>query len=61
MQNHKDNDLCEICGVMDGLTVVDQKLVCYRCGKKLKRQLKREKQNERNRQQGAASPVLSQY
>jgi uncharacterized paraquat-inducible protein A len=50
MQNRKDNDLCEICGVMDGLTVVDQKLVCYRCGKKLKKQLKKEKQDERERQ-----------
>ena len=42
----KLNDLCENCGVLDGATVNDQKLVCYRCDRKLRKQEKRQRRED---------------
>lgn len=45
------NDLCERCGVMDGITVQDGMLVCFRCQRKIKKQNKKygRNRNERKR------------
>ncbi len=59
MQNHKDNDVCEECEVMDGLQVYEGRLVCYRCGKKLKKEGR--KRNERSNQQRKIGAIPSKY
>ena len=34
MSKYEENDLCEVCKVMEAITEVEGKAVCYRCGKK---------------------------
>jgi uncharacterized membrane protein len=46
MSKYPLNDLCEACGVMDGITVVGDQFVCYRCAKKLKKLKKKGGRNE---------------
>lgn len=54
------NDLCERCGILDGVTVQDGKLVCFRCQRKLKKEeKKRGRQNGRRRTRQEASPDVS--
>jgi len=37
MNNYDENDLCQECGVMDSVTTANDKEVCYRCAKKLRK------------------------
>ena len=37
MSNYEENDLCQECGVMDSVTTANDKDVCYRCAKKLRK------------------------
>jgi hypothetical protein len=47
MSKYPQNDLCEACGVMDGITVVGDQFVCYRCSKKLKKLKKKGDKSDR--------------
>ena len=37
-KERRDNDPCELCGILDGITVTDNFLVCYKCNKTMKKQ-----------------------
>ena len=47
MSKYPLNDLCEACGVMDGITVLDGKLLCRKCMKKQKKLKKKGDKNDR--------------
>lgn len=50
MNNNPQNDICERCGVLDGMTVNNQQLVCYRCDRKLRKQERqRRRENVRDK------------
>jgi len=44
MSKYDENDLCQECGVMDSVTTADDKEVCYRCAKKLRKNGRRPKE-----------------
>jgi hypothetical protein len=41
MSKYPPNDLCEKCGVLDGMIVVEGQLLCHRCAKKAKKQIRK--------------------
>jgi len=55
------NDLCERCHVKDGITVQDGLLVCFSCGRKLKKETKKNgRKDERKRRiEQGSSPAVS--
>ena len=58
------NDLCERCGIMDGITVQDGTLVCFKCQRKIKKQNKKNGRNDNGRKrrikQGASPSVFNE-
>ena len=55
------NDLCERCHILDGITVQNGTLVCFRCQRKLKKENKKNgRKDERKRRiKQGASPTVS--
>jgi hypothetical protein len=41
MSEYPKNDPCEKCRVMDGMIVVAGQFLCYRCSKKVKKQIRK--------------------
>ena len=42
------NDLCESCGVVDGITIVKDLFVCFKCQRKLKKANRKLKEGEQD-------------
>jgi len=55
------NDLCDRCQIMDGVTVQNGELVCFRCQRKIKKQNKKNGRNDNGRkrriEQGSSTAV----
>lgn len=61
MSEYPINDLCENCHILDGISVVEGMLVCFRCGRKMKKEeKKRGRQNGRRRTRQETSPDVSE-